>query len=889
MSEPIVWITQGIAATPKKCRAIPLSQVEAHLKKHTNSCERTLPHELDERIDNRVFVDFDGFAECEDEDEFDALVSACHNALKIEFGVEGALMDASRFAWINPDRKKNPEGAAKNKLSFNFVMREKHGDRAAIKHYVEHKLFKRARKALAGIIPLFLSTDPAIASTPTYLDVDLGLYAGDRKMRCLGSSKDKEIRPKVLINADQATVLDTLITFIPQDSVALPPPPQPRAPSAASVAPAPLLRGAGVAAAAPVAPEGDDAHIALMRRVLQGIKPQREWVRVGMACKNEGLPLEAWSEWSSPHPHYKAEDCEKRWNSFRASSLSQAFLWKLLKQDDIALFRELQGERSDFRALLQEANHASCAQYFYNLKPDSYAFSPVLKWFALLPTGAWQQTDEVPSSLKTDLWRTLKSEALAFQSTLDVAKEAEKELFAQCKRFLIAIGNASFCEGICKFLPTSFENADLHQRMDERRDLFAFRDCVFELDTGVVRPIRPEDYISLTCGYDFPRESSPAMRARITALLHSIWEDEESTQYMLNLLAKQLHGAKTDEEVYVSTGTGRNGKGLLSELVKRAFGGYFHTCEHNLITKKSDKKDAPNPALFKAKGKRILQVQEPEADDKLQIGTIKELSGGDVVTARDLYTRGGGVSFVPQFSLWIQANTVPKLNKLDRAIGLRLVVLPFPFQFCSNPAAANERLGDPTLKKSMANDETWRNEFVLMLLERAVANRDAPLVRPRAVCDASDEYLATNDPVCSWLAANFVFQGLDVNDKHNRISSSALLKRFLQETDTSPADMSADKFKDLAHVLHGVGFKREKNPFNGVEWHADGSSTPTRMQAGSYFVGIRPKQSADSAASARDYESATVADYAGCGSAASAPVPVLGGKRKRVAPSETDF
>lgn len=41
------------------------------------------------------------------------------------------------------------------------------------------------------------------------------------------------------------------------------------------------------------------------------------WVRVGMACKAAGLPVEAWDEWSATDPdRYEFGECERRWQTF---------------------------------------------------------------------------------------------------------------------------------------------------------------------------------------------------------------------------------------------------------------------------------------------------------------------------------------------------------------------------------------------------------------------------------------------------------------------------------------------------------------------------------------------------------------------------------------------
>ena len=44
-----------------------------------------------------------------------------------------------------------------------------------------------------------------------------------------------------------------------------------------------------------------------------------EWTEVGMAIKQEGLPVNVWDEWSRPDSRYHAGECEKKWDSFKGS------------------------------------------------------------------------------------------------------------------------------------------------------------------------------------------------------------------------------------------------------------------------------------------------------------------------------------------------------------------------------------------------------------------------------------------------------------------------------------------------------------------------------------------------------------------------------------------
>jgi phage/plasmid-associated DNA primase len=240
--------------------------------------------------------------------------------------------------------------------------------------------------------------------------------------------------------------------------------------------------------------------------------------------------------------------------------------------------------------------------------------------------------------------------------------------------------------------------------------------------------------------------------------------------------------------------------------------------------------------MAKAKGKRFVQAQEPEADDKLQIGTIKEYTGGDEITARQLYH--DPVVYVPQFGLFLQCNTIPKLNKLDGGIKRRMVIIYFPFQFVDKPHETHHRKINHDLKDKITKSSEWRDEFVLMLLD--VYKKTKELVKPKFISDHTDEYLAENDAVRSWIEENYT-TNCDVNDKHYKLPAEDLRKQFISDTNTPPFDMPAAKFKTLME-MNGVPQKRESNAFGGFEWNMeDNAWEAVQRKAGSYYLGIRLK------------------------------------------------
>jgi len=848
--EPYVLVTRGLLKSDKKCMRIPISKVEKTLAKYSDLYERTNPTpDNADLVYNRVYIDLDGDAGDIGKREFDDLVESITNALR--FGISDAcIMESSQHQLeaITKDGDKS----YKNKLSFRIQFTKKHGTKAAIEVFVTDYM-KTLSELLSGCIEVMSSTDKR-EITPS-LSVDMGVYnPKGRKMRMFGSSKDygfydaervyhelyTEDRPNKIVSEGH-TVLDTLITYIPEDSEALP---EPVVEEEAVVAPKPKKKeAADPVSVEPSVDEETEAQNALLVRAIMGLPAKyytgyEEWLRVGFVCFNEGLGLKVWDDFSKQSAAaYKKGACADKWATFTKGALSQASIWKWLKASNPVLYAELIPARNDFKALVKCYNHAEIAKFFYNLKPDAYLYNETLKWYQLMPSNTWRHCDKVPPGLLNDIWVTMKG-VIAENWALVPPPPYTEETKAYAAKFSYLskeIGNKHFLEGVAGMLHSFYNNDDLEKLMDESRNLFAFSDKVVDLSapTPIIRDILPSDFVSLHTGYKFPTKSDPTIREKINKWLASIWEDDAATrEYVLRTIAVQLHGTKRFEEFYVWTGRGRNGKGLLSALIKRAFGDYFHEIPHAVITKKIDKQGAANPDLPKTKGKRFVQTQEPEADDVLQIGVIKEYTGGGTISARLL--NQNPVQFQPQFGLWLQCNGVPKLNKLDDAISERLQLITFPLMFVETPTQPHQRPRNIELKPMIEKSDEWRAEFVQMLLEIYPTIKSSLSQSPRVIEDTK-AYLNENDPIKEWLPAHYE-KGMDPTDKRFWVPATEILMLF-KETNPEVKAMTAAKLKSFME-RSGITQERKSNTFKtqqliGAVWE------PVTRPAGSYYLGLR--------------------------------------------------
>lgn len=795
-----IQVCSGLDTSDKVYKTINVEEAEAYLTKNIKSYERTQPF-------NRVYIDIDGCAEQSmGEEDFTMKDETIEFILRgLDLGTPFSLMKASKYDSVK-------KGKPTHIFSYRITLLNKYGSKPAIKKYVEETLNPIIKEALKEEIA-YITNKKEKATTATYVDYDESVYSmGDpiadtcgRKMRMWNSTKDDDYRPNKIVS--EHTVKDTLITYIPAGCERLPepvvvaPPPKPIAVNEIVNAPA---------SPSPVAVVSTD-ETDMLEKVVDGLGAFRwdnhkDWISIGLACFNEGLVVEVWERNSKKSGKYKKGECGKVWGGFQHSTtrrpIKQGTLWKMLKEDNLELFKELCPKRMDYERLLRSGDgHAEVANYFFSLRYDNYLHSSMMGWLYVLPNNIWACSgNHYPAGMVNDIFRTMKAQQLEFENTLrrrekalteleprDEAKEKEiEELKKASLAFGGKFGNKSFCEGVITFLRGLYEEhttalcveqekTNIAEIMDEHRNLFAFNDCVYDLDTGKTRPIKQTDYLTITCGYNYP-QSDPAVRKEIKTLVDGIFEDASMVQYVMDVLATSVCGVRNIEEWYIWSGTGGNGKGVLMELVGKAFGGYYYDLPNDILTKRIDKPNTPQPDLANSRGKRFLNTTEPESNDKIMEGTTKKLTGGDLITARGLYK--DPITYKPQFMLTLQCNNIPSLNSLTGGSVRRIRIIPFPFQFKENPVLENERKGNAEIKNVKCRSNEWRNEFILMLLEqyKRVAGKST-ITQPPKVKERTDAYIQDNNPVGIWFKENYVkADKMKVEDEHGEYETPCVLR-----------------------------------------------------------------------------------------------------------------
>lgn len=203
--------------------------------------------------------------------------------------------------------------------------------------------------------------------------------------------------------------------------------------------------------------------------------------------------------------------------------------------------------------------------------------------------------------------------------------------------------------------------------------------------------------------------------------------NKDLIRYVQKAIGYSMSGSTKEQSMFVLFGAGSNGKTVLLDTIIYILGNYATNMQAETIMIKQSSSSA-NTDIARLKGARFVTSSEPNEGVRLDEGLVKQLTGGDKVTARFLY--GKEFEFEPEFKLWLATNHKPIIRGTDDGIWRRINLIPFTEQVA-------EKDKDKDLKNKLKSEAVgilnWMVEGWLMYQKEG-------LKRPQVVEDASREY-----------------------------------------------------------------------------------------------------------------------------------------------------
>ena len=284
-------------------------------------------------------------------------------------------------------------------------------------------------------------------------------------------------------------------------------------------------------------------------------------------------------------------------------------------------------------------------------------------------------------------------------------------------------------------------------------------------------------------------------------------------EYVLTLMSTFLSGKTSNEKFHIWTGSGGNGKSKLIELFEYCFGDYCCKLPVTLLTQQRARAEGANPVLVRTKGKRFAVLQEPEKDEVINVGLMKELTGGDKIIARALHK--DPIEFKPQFKLVMTCNKLIKPSSNDDGVWRRMSVVDFPSRFVEspNPKSKFEFKIDENLNEKL---KIWPEAFIYVLLNEYFVKFKLNGIRePTEVKKNNAEFKADSD-----VFALFISEKIEedcTNDKGTKIDDIYFVyQEWFQQSYGHIKNMESKKeFKKSLIKKYGANIN--KNSWVGIK------------------------------------------------------------------------
>ena len=267
-----------------------------------------------------------------------------------------------------------------------------------------------------------------------------------------------------------------------------------------------------------------------------------------------------------------------------------------------------------------------------------------------------------------------------------------------------------------------------------------------DLRSGHVRPAQPDDLVTQITLYPVREGATDDVWERV---LRERVPDPDDQSWLQRWMGYCLTGLTTEKAILAMHGPANTGKSTITEPFGRAMGTYSVAWDADTIVANSNVNR--QEALYRARGARLVTVNEMKAGTRLDEGVIKGATGGDTVVGRALYQ--GSVEYRPQFKLWVHTNHVP--NARDDALLARMLFFGMLQQL-------DRDLRDPGIKTWLEESEEAGSAVLWWAVRGLHAMQTRGLGRPKRSDQEVEDHALRSDPIRRFIHENLTRVSDDV-------------------------------------------------------------------------------------------------------------------------------
>lgn len=272
-------------------------------------------------------------------------------------------------------------------------------------------------------------------------------------------------------------------------------------------------------------------------------------------------------------------------------------------------------------------------------------------------------------------------------------------------------------------------------QFDRDPNLLAVANGVLELSSGRLHKHHQRFMLTrkVSTNYNLDAECP-----RFLAFLERVFSgDQDLIDYVKRVVGYLLTGHTSEQVMFFLVGSGANGKSVFLEVIRHLLGTYARQVEAETLMARVGQR--PSNDIAALVGVRAVIANESTDGRALDEGRVKQITGGDTITARFLFKEF--FDYLPTFKPMLATNHLPVIKGTDHGIWRRAQVIPFMMTI-----PENER--DPHLVDRLKAEAEGILAWSVQGSQEWSLHRLQP---PEAVTRATGEYRSDMDVLADFI------------------------------------------------------------------------------------------------------------------------------------------
>lgn len=395
--------------------------------------------------------------------------------------------------------------------------------------------------------------------------------------------------------------------------------------------------------------EVNKVKAALAQVKVSDIENYDSWLKIGLAlnswCGGSDVGLNLWIESSTKGSNFTDGACEEKWNSFDPNDSNGVTISSLY-----------------YLGRTPPLNDEGLVQRLKTMFGDLLKYNP--------QTGAWLKFDGVYSKNDTFpadccflVTEAIVEESRTAYSSGDTSKGKALYAFARKSQNMRAYSQVLALAAHKEAFRINTNQFD--------RDVWKFgvKNGLVDLKTEELSPYKSSDYITKQSPVLFEVDAQcPQWDA---FLLSAFNHDKDMVDYLARVIGYTLSGSIDAQSLWLHYGAGANGKSTFLSVITKLAGDYATTATSATIMQRQT--GSMTNDLARLQGARLVSINELEDGKRLNEAEVKNMTGGEVITARFLHSEF--FEFVPEFKLHLTSNYRPTITDTSHGMWRRLKLI----------------------------------------------------------------------------------------------------------------------------------------------------------------------------------------------------------------------